>query len=826
MTAEWGIERMKTKGIIFTVIAAMAVGVGNGRGATNEVSGLLQKGLFEEEANRNLDAAILAYQAVIAQTDKDRQFAATAIFRLGECYRKQGKTNEANAQYQRIVREFADQKELATLSRQQLGGVAGQTANANPAEQYQGKAASAEQIAEIKKLDPEKRRVAVQQMFPNPVLNALMQKMTEAEQELATLKNNLGAKHPDVTTKEALLKTIYQQIDDQVDAVLARQANGADEAQSGRMSPEQLMASTRQSMEAERIKQIQAMIRDSPDLINAFGQGRMETPLQEAVEAHELKVAAFLLDNKADTEVRDGLGRTALLTAAKNGQNEMVELLASRGADINATMVGRYEGFGALHFAADRGDKAMVEILLGHGAKVDLRAFQEVTPLMVAAKKGYKTVAETLLAKGADINARRDTGATPLHEAAYAGNKAIVELLLANHADVNATDTNGATALYMTADTGSAAIADSLLSAHADIDLATKNGWTPLMEAIAQQRWDVVELLLKRGANVKAQQKFDRGFGGWTALNFAIDKNNLEIANELIEKGADANTVAGIFAAADLVNSSTASWHDFTPLMQAVYGGKIDIVQSLLSHKANVNFRNDRGETPLLIAVKREAKDMARLLLKHGADPNTPYQASQASYNPNSSDPERHGITALGYAASKGQVDMAKLLLDHGADVNVKTAGGLTPLRMVHPSSKEMVELLLAHDANVNAADNHGMTLLDYYGNGTNEITDLLRQHGAIRGLERGTIRVRRGDQTGVVFWRDANGYNRHTLYEVLGYVYPHPLGLSYPSQLTPGHFRQPELPGFYFPDFAHMRVLHVENKAVSGLRTNMVTFE
>ncbi len=82
---------------------------------------LLQRGLFEEEANRNLDAAISAYQSVITQTDKDHQFAATAIFRLGECYRKQGKTNEAAAQYQRILREFPDQADLAKLSRQQLG---------------------------------------------------------------------------------------------------------------------------------------------------------------------------------------------------------------------------------------------------------------------------------------------------------------------------------------------------------------------------------------------------------------------------------------------------------------------------------------------------------------------------------------------------------------------------------------------------------------------------------------------------------------------------------------------------------------------------------
>jgi hypothetical protein len=68
-------------------------------GATNDVTGILQRALFEEEANHNLPAAIQAYEEVASRFEKDRKLAATAIFRLGECYRKQGKTNEATAQY-------------------------------------------------------------------------------------------------------------------------------------------------------------------------------------------------------------------------------------------------------------------------------------------------------------------------------------------------------------------------------------------------------------------------------------------------------------------------------------------------------------------------------------------------------------------------------------------------------------------------------------------------------------------------------------------------------------------------------------------------------
>src|SRR5213594_191465 len=111
---------MKTNGMIFIASILMS-SVTCAPAATNDLGTALQRGLFEEEANHNLDAAIQAYQSVINQYDKDRKLAATAIFRLGESYRKQGKTNEATAQYERVLREFSDQSALADLSRKNVG---------------------------------------------------------------------------------------------------------------------------------------------------------------------------------------------------------------------------------------------------------------------------------------------------------------------------------------------------------------------------------------------------------------------------------------------------------------------------------------------------------------------------------------------------------------------------------------------------------------------------------------------------------------------------------------------------------------------------------
>jgi tetratricopeptide (TPR) repeat protein len=77
-------------------------------------------GIFEEEADQNPEAAIRSYQAVISGFDSQRANVANAIFRLGECYRKLGRMEEAKVQYARILREFTDLTRLVQISQQHL----------------------------------------------------------------------------------------------------------------------------------------------------------------------------------------------------------------------------------------------------------------------------------------------------------------------------------------------------------------------------------------------------------------------------------------------------------------------------------------------------------------------------------------------------------------------------------------------------------------------------------------------------------------------------------------------------------------------------------
>jgi len=127
---------MKTSVIILLGILILTC-AGPARGA-EELSALMDTGRLEEVANHNPAAAAKVYEAVVNEIDSRRQLAATAIFRLGGCYRQLGRTNDAVACYERIVREYSDQAGLADQSQRQLAVLQGgskhvETSTANPA---------------------------------------------------------------------------------------------------------------------------------------------------------------------------------------------------------------------------------------------------------------------------------------------------------------------------------------------------------------------------------------------------------------------------------------------------------------------------------------------------------------------------------------------------------------------------------------------------------------------------------------------------------------------------------------------------------------------
>lgn len=152
------------------------------------------------------------------------------------------------------------------------------------------------------------------------------------------------------------------------------------------------------------------------------------TPLlcmaSEKARRWTLETAGLLLGRSAEVDPRDGLGRTALHWAAKNGHLGLAGALLGGGggnpggrrADVDAM---QNRGKTALHLAAENDQVALVDLLLGRGARLDAASDGRWTPLINASEKGHHVIVGKLLAAGANVNAELSNRMTALHWAAY-----------------------------------------------------------------------------------------------------------------------------------------------------------------------------------------------------------------------------------------------------------------------------------------------------------------------------------------------------------------------------------------------------------------------
>ena len=171
-----------------------------------------------------------------------------------------------------------------------------------------------------------------------------------------------------------------------------------------------------------------------------------EISIHRAAWEGDIKAIEQHLAAGKDVDAKDDLyGDTPLLWAAGFGHKGVVEMLITKGADVNAKADG---GWTPLHYATGGNDMEIVELLIDKGADMNTKnARDQITPLHWAAWRGHKEVTELLIAKGAVVNTKNKSGGTPLHNATWKGHREIVELLITKGADVNAKDVNDETPL-------------------------------------------------------------------------------------------------------------------------------------------------------------------------------------------------------------------------------------------------------------------------------------------------------------------------------------------------------------------------------------------
>jgi ankyrin repeat protein len=180
--------------------------------------------------------------------------------------------------------------------------------------------------------------------------------------------------------------------------------------------------------------------------------------------------------------------------------DDNLEELSSLIAETDVNLRDKTTGTTALDHAVDNGNREMVELLLSRGANVNARNGSGRTALMRIGEEATSDLVWDLLNAGAEVNVKSETGETALITAAYQNNVEALKALLDAGADVSNKDEDGQTALMVAAENGHLQNVRALVLAGANLDQQDVEGKNALTLAIESEHRAVIRFLRSKGA--------------------------------------------------------------------------------------------------------------------------------------------------------------------------------------------------------------------------------------------------------------------------------------------------------------------------------------
>ena len=445
----------------------------------------------------------------------------------------------------------------------------------------------------------------------------------------------------------------------------------------------------------------------------------------------ELSILQLLVENGGDINYAKD-GTTALMEAISCTNLENTKYLISKGADVHCVNRNGDTALLMICCKEDFGQLEIAQLLVQKGAELNTQNIDGETPLIQALLKENVELALYLIDQGADVNLASPDGLDPLYAALQFGRKEIIDALLDKDVFIRQYS-EGASIVYLAALSLEYELAESFLEQGFDVnyyeghlygyplidccawdnfdvavflidngaDVNTEiNGEYPLKSAIKVNNIKLCQLLIERGAKVH----FEKPNGRMQPIEVAIKNSNLNIIPVLIAHGADADfPIDGSF-----------------PIHYAIWFNRLDIVQTLVESKTNLNALGPNESTPLLLAIENDKTDIALYLIENDADINIPDKDGMNPLYLAISKKNKKLIDALldknpkveqvpnkqlllYHACENGYYDVAQSLLDKGLDIDFHWKGKYTAL--MEACSKKNADIacyLIEKGANLN----------------------------------------------------------------------------------------------------------------------------
>ena len=465
---------------------------------------------------------------------------------------------------------------------------------------------------------------------------------------------------------------------------------------------------------------------------NGGAPGTCDTPLTAAAACGHADVLERLLAAGADVDgVAQWAGRTALVAAAESDSAEArrcCEILLKTGADANfvsAGVVGRRLGYGAVHAAAARMDCDMVRLLVASGADPNRRARNTDTKDV----KSRRAAAARAL-WGSDVAERRLDN-TPLHlaVAAYINEAAkrrvqenasgagasaggggvtggvpgegercaleVIKTLLECGADHGAFVVDS-TPLHMAALGGAVDVVDLLMKSGADVNARAPNGYTTPLEAAARYAADIILDFHSGDEDAENSTEGSDRAGDTTSGGGPRDGKGRRVDGDA--SGDESISAAAAASGTDGANSDdseTAADDDFAAM--AALRDAAGPLRALM-HLVN-EWHAEVTPHALVGACRTGDEDAVNCLLDEARRVGggaTPVELVRAT---------ARNTTALHAAAESGSVAVARALLECGAEVEHRRPDDdATPLFLAARAGRPgMIAFLFSQGADIEA---------------------------------------------------------------------------------------------------------------------------